>query len=156
MIDIDKLSIDEKIELAETSKDVNILDILAKDKDWYIRCNVAGNSNTPTEILTILAKDKNNSVISFVAKNTPIEILTILSEEAYWIIRSGVAVNYNTPAKILNILAKDEHGSVRYNVVFNPNVTIGILKELINDEQKWVKDQAITRLAELKKLNSFI
>jgi 3-methyladenine DNA glycosylase AlkC len=56
---------DDKLELASnkrTSKE--ILTILSKDKDWYIRFHVAYNSNTPKKVLTKLLKDKDYTVSS--------------------------------------------------------------------------------------------
>ena len=106
MIDIDNLSREEKIELARTSKDINILTILSKDKNEFIREEVAYNSNTPTEAL--------------------------------------------------NLLALDVDTYVRYTVICNENVSIKILKELINDKDEDVREHAIKRLAELKRLSSFV
>lgn len=39
-----------------------ILTILSTDKDWYVRCKVAMNSNAPTEVLKKLSTDENESV----------------------------------------------------------------------------------------------
>ena len=77
MIDIDNLSVDKKIELATTSNDINILKILAKDKGWFVRCNVASNKNTPVKILNLLTKDTIFAVRYCVAynTNTTVEIL---------------------------------------------------------------------------------
>ena len=36
-----------------------IIELLAKDKDFWIRASVSKNSNIPKEILEILAKDKD-------------------------------------------------------------------------------------------------
>ena len=106
MIDIDKLSYNENLNIAAISKDINILDILSKDTDtlvrWYVACNT------------------------------------------------------NTSAETLSLLAKDIDANVRYHVAGNPNVTIEILKELINDENKFIKNLAFMRLVELKELNSFL
>ena len=132
MIDIDKLSYNEKIELAKTSNDINILDILAKDKSFDIRYYVAINRNTPAETLSILAKDID------------------------WVVRHHVAYNGNTPVEALIILAKDKDWGTRYYVASHTNTSVEILKKLINDEHKYVKKQALTRLAELKGLTSFI
>ena len=77
MINIDELPTQEKLILAKTSNDINILTILSKDKDEYIRAYVASNKNTPVEILSLLAKEQDRYTREFVAynKNTSIEIL---------------------------------------------------------------------------------
>ena len=54
------LSYDMKIELARnlnTPKEV--LAILSKDKNEWVRCMVAANPNAPKEVLTILSTDKD-------------------------------------------------------------------------------------------------
>lgn len=71
-----------KIKIAEnTNTPIEILTILSKDKDWYVRYRVAKNTNTPKEGLTILSKDKDRYVRYCVAKNpnTPTEVLTKLN-----------------------------------------------------------------------------
>ena len=132
MIDINKLFTEEKIELAQTSKDINVLTILAKEVNWRIRANVARNPNTPVEILDILAKDTD------------------------WQVRVGISYHPNISTEALSILAKDKNLSVRYHVAYNKNTSIKVLKKLINDEVEIVRETAIKRLAELKGLNSFI
>ena len=46
-----------------------ILIILSKDEDWFVRCRVVQNPNTPKEILTRLSTDKDSSVRWRVACN---------------------------------------------------------------------------------------
>ena len=77
MIDIEKLRRDEKLELARTSTDINILNILAKDRDFYVRYGIARNSNTSAESLAMLAKDKYIEIRFCVVynKNTSIKVL---------------------------------------------------------------------------------
>jgi hypothetical protein len=45
------------------------LELLASDEDWYARCLVAVNLNTPQKTLQQLATDKNFSVRQCVAQN---------------------------------------------------------------------------------------
>ena len=69
----------------------------AKDSDWCVRRNAAGNPNTPVDVLTELAKD------------------------SYWCVRSYAAGNPNTSADVLTELAKDSYCDVRRNAAGNPN-----------------------------------
>ena len=64
----------------------------------------AQNPNTPTEILTLLARDKDEDV------------------------RWRVAQNPNTPPEILTILARDVDEVVRYWVERNPNSTREVIQ----------------------------
>ena len=52
---------------SNTSKE--ILTILSKDEENYVRWRVAFNPNTPKEALTILSKDKDSGVRWRVAMN---------------------------------------------------------------------------------------
>jgi hypothetical protein len=90
------------------------------------RKDLAYNPNTPPEILTILAQDKDGAVRYRVAynTNTPPEILTLLAQDKDWIVRCGVAKNPNTPQEILTILARDKDG----NVANNPNATREVIQ----------------------------
>lgn len=57
------LSIDDKLKLADdkrTSK--KILTILYKDENWFVRCRVVENPNTPIEVLEELSADKDKYV----------------------------------------------------------------------------------------------
>lgn len=76
-------NIDDKAQMAHYSKDKNIIKILSKDPKPYIRMHVAGNINTPIEILEELAKDSDGSV------------------------RLGVINNINISTELLEELAKD-------------------------------------------------
>ncbi len=63
------LSDDMKLKLAmNTNTSIEILKILSKDEDWYVRYWVTRNTNTPTEILEILSEDKNYNVRRGVAR----------------------------------------------------------------------------------------
>ena len=81
------------------------------NSDYIVRCLVAGNSNTPVDVLTELAKDSD------------------------WYIRCLVARNPNTPVDVLTELAKDSDCDVRRNVAGNPK-----LKEVLTDKNKSDED----------------
>jgi len=76
------------------------------NSDWDVRSFVAGNPNTPADVLTELAKD------------------------SYCDVRSFVAGNPNTPADMLTELAKDSHWHVRRHAAGNPK-----LKEVLTDKK---------------------
>jgi hypothetical protein len=50
--------------------------------------------------------------------NTPPEILTILAQDEYFTVRYWVAANPNTPPEILTILARDKRFGVRQEKSF--------------------------------------
>ena len=102
-------------------KEVNEPDVLALHYQEKIK--LAKNPNTPTEILKVLATDKNVVVRYGVAQNpnTPVETLKVLATDEYYGVRYGVAENPNTPVETLKVLATDEDPIVRYGVKKNPN-----------------------------------
>jgi len=129
--DLSKLPLQERKDLAgNTNTSPEILTILARDEYWNVRWRVAQNPNTPPEILTILAQDEYYYVRWRVAynPNTPPEILTILARDEDEDVRWRVAHNPNTPPEILTHLARDKDGDVRYYVERNPNATREIIQ----------------------------
>ena len=76
------------------------------NSDWEVRAKVAENPNTPADVLTELAKDRDCDVRCFVARNP------------------------NTPADVLTELAKDSDYIVRYLVARDPK-----LKEVLTDKK---------------------
>ena len=86
-----------KRELAETTKDPDILNKLSQDKDYGVRFYVAYNPATKTETLDVLSRDKDSDV-------------------RYW-----VAVNRNTKPETLDVLSRDKNPYIRYRVAANPN-----------------------------------
>ena len=81
------------------------------NSDWHVRVSVAGNPNTPADVLTELAKDSDCDVRYFAAGNP------------------------NTPADVLTELAKDSDCDVRYFAACNPK-----LKEVLTDKNKSDED----------------
>ena len=69
------------------------------NSDWSVRCNAAGNPNTPVEVLTELAKDSDWSVRRSAAGNlnTPVEVLTELAKDSNWGVCCSTAESPNTP-----------------------------------------------------------
>ena len=59
----------DKIVLAETTKDPNVLDELSQDEECWVRWNVASNLNTKPETLDVLSMDENTYVRCLVAEN---------------------------------------------------------------------------------------
>mgnify|MGYP000834977632 CR=1 FL=1 len=103
---------------------VDVLTELAKDRDWYIRSYAAGNPNMLVDVLTELAKDRDYIVRCLVAgnPNTPVDVLTELAKDSYWCVRRYAAGNPNTPVDVLTELAKDNNCDVRRNAARNPNM----------------------------------
>jgi len=88
----------ERMDLARETKDVEILKVLAKDKNQGVRANVGANQLTPVALLQKLADDSSATVQKYVASNlsAPQEILEELSTREDPKIRWVVATNPTT------------------------------------------------------------
>jgi hypothetical protein len=84
--------------------------------------------------------------------NTPPEILTILARNGDWSVRWRVAQNPTTPPEILTILARDEDWSVRYAAQQNPNYTP--VKELKVTTKQYEALKALLAASQDKDLKS--
>lgn len=85
-----------------TKTPTNILSILSKNEDNSIRARVAGNSGSPTDVLVRLSKDKRYLVRWNVAENpyTPVDILHILLDDIESIVRDGAAKTLDISARV--------------------------------------------------------
>ena len=79
--------------------------VLSIDKE-----ELAKNPNTPSEVLKVLATDKDGYVRQYIAfnPNTPSEVLKVLATDTEWFVRCGVIFNPSTPVEILQLLATDK------------------------------------------------
>jgi len=113
-----------------------------------VRRVVAGNPNTPRQVLLRLADDGDASIRRAVAENprTPIEVLKKLIFDGDAEVRMAVAENKNTPAEILAILARDVNADVRYGVAESPHMPEDILIALAHDENPYVRCRSLKTL----------
>jgi len=118
--------IDDYEDYEDDDDSVELLEVLAKDKDASVRSGVAYTANCPVGLLEVLAKDKHESV------------------------RSGVADNANSPFELLEILAKDKHENVRWSVAQNANCPVELLEILAKDKGETKELKSIG-----KKLNDY-
>ena len=121
----------------------------ARDEDKEVRSAVARNHGTPAEILTRLANEEYELVISvrnsaIKNPNMPIEILTRLANDEDEVVRLYVAENPNTPAEVFSLLEKDKASRVRSYVALNPNTPSKVLTRLANDEDEFVRSSVLS------------
>lgn len=136
--ELDKIK--NKCAVAKDSINKTILAELAKDQNENVRFFVAKNPNTPLEVLAELAKDQLNDVRREVAKNpnTSAEILSDLAKDQDGGIRYYAADNRHIPPEVLAELAKDQHVSVRRCVAGN-STSPETLSKLAQDQDKDVR-----------------
>lgn len=140
-LEISKLALKKRIELARTATNFKTLAALAADSDSNVRMKVVSNSSTPKEMLTILATDVDMYVRARVASNpnTSIETLTVLATDVDPYVLRWVANNTATPAAILNSLAAAPDYVIRGFVASNINTPVSTLAVLATDSDEDVR-----------------
>ncbi|HEY9871699.1 MAG TPA: hypothetical protein V6D08_21255 [Candidatus Obscuribacterales bacterium] len=110
----------------------------------HVRYIVAGNPNTPKEVLAKLATDVLENIRRRVAENprTPVSTLVQLASDPSVDVRLSVAENPNTPPAVLERLAADDNVDVRYGVAENPYIPAHILQRLAEDDNPYVACRA--------------
>lgn len=113
-------------------------------RSLHVRYIVAGNPNTPKEVLAKLSCDVLESVRRRVADNprTPVTALMQLAHDPSVDVRLSVAENPNTPAEMLEQLAADDDVDVRYGVAENPHIPAEYLRQLSEDCNPYVACRA--------------
>lgn len=124
----------------------DLLEMLARDPDGYVRSAVALNQSTPARLLSELADDEmvdfdateerlRYIVMEAVAKNTntPSEDLIRLSESPSEDVRAAVASNPKSPIDIIKKLSRDQSWLVRLSVAKNPATEPEVLVHLAYD-----------------------
>lgn len=149
------LSWGKKIKLARNeSTSADVLTELSRESSRSLRKLIAGNPNTPVEVLEYLGQDYVEEIISnpifdilllenpnskflkiclACSSNTSIEILEKLSCDDDYTIRAKVAENNTIDDSLLAKLAKDENYYVIESVLKNKNVFLNTLKILTNN-----------------------
>ena len=134
---------DERVRyrVAENPKcPISLLKALAKD-EFRIRSSVARNPNCPVDLWELLANDSDERVrSSFASKpDCPMSMLEELATDGEWQPRSSVAKNPNCPVSLLKELTKDDEWQGRYGVAENPKCPVDLLALLAKDKENYVR-----------------
>jgi len=113
-----------------------------------VRKVVAGNPNTPRQVLARLAEDSSAYIRKSVAINpkTPPDVLKRLASDQNSEVRLAVAENPHIPAEILEMLVADTDVDVRFGVAENPHIHEDVLFQLTNDDNPFVRHRAMKTL----------
>lgn len=114
---------------------------LADDPEMRVRQSVAGNVNTPIDVLRRLALDPRKRVRAGVANNSrhpdsalP-DLLRTLANDAKTAVREALAINKLVPPEVIDALGRDASKKVRNTVAFNPATPTATLLRLLADPQ---------------------
>lgn len=139
----------------------------SKSNPGYL-VELASNPAVPDPILRSLVSDPGNSVREGVARNKGASVETLEASIADTLARQATAkYHYKEIERLLSVarstlarhsqvsparlseLAKDESDYVRAGVASNPKAPGEILRELSNDSERWVRDNAERTLKEI-------
>jgi HEAT repeat protein len=114
----------------------------------HVRRVVAGNPNTPTQVLARLAADHFSVIRRHVAQNprTSADVLRKLAQDHDMDVRLAVADNLHTPPDTLALLATDPSVDVRYDLAENRHLPEHVLIELTKDDNPYVRFRALKTL----------
>lgn len=120
----------------------DMLELLLGSRNWFVRKSAVANLNATPEMLAALADDEDVQGAVAGNPNTPVEVLLRLAEIDEPEVREGLSDNPKTPAEVLLRLATDEDDEVRLNVACNPNVPLEALHILEDDFEDTVANAA--------------
>lgn len=144
-VEIEKLqdaSTSYRRKAARTTKEVKIIEFLAKDRNEDIRIEVAKRDITPVSVLESYAKLKSVWIKSAVAGNcnTPVYVLNALLLDKDNNVLSALASNPNLSLKDLIRVSKTSTRYIQWKLVCNPKIAgfiyaknIGAFRDLVKN-----------------------
>ena len=113
-----------------------------------IRYLVAGNPNTPQNVLDFLSKAPQAKVAQRVAENPHTHAVTLqrLSRHEDADVRLAVSENAHAPENVLLALTADPNSDIRYCMAENCNMPLTVLEVLCSDENPYVSARALASI----------
>ncbi|MDZ4836228.1 MAG: hypothetical protein SGJ27_20815 [Candidatus Melainabacteria bacterium] len=106
---------------------------------------LAGNPNTPPNVLEQLAMDKDKRVRLHIAENinTPQAVLERLADDLDSEVVAAVASHPSISRDLRSALVLHDNIGVRYEIAQNPLARASVLFMLVEDENAYVKERAL-------------
>jgi len=148
MFDTDELAVVRKV-LRNPHSPVEALAVLSESPDDYVLADVCADKRTPQIILRGRCSPRNQYLVQWSLAgnpNTPVDLLEALPRAKDKYVAHGLAYNSSTPLSILRELARHEDSLVRQGVATNPSADREILSALSRDPVEYVSQQAKRRL----------
>ena len=120
-----------------------VLRSLAKESNWSIRETLMRNPSSPPDVLTYLFRNHCDVDLErALARNphAPSDLLAEMSCSSMYATRSAVASNRGIDFFVLRQLACDSHMSVRQSAASNPRMTEDLLHHLATDKEYLVRE----------------
>ena len=111
---------------------------------FRVRYLVAGNPNTPPNVLDFLSREGSARVAQRVAENPRAHAATLerLARHSQPDVRLAVSENPQAPEGALLALTKDSNADIRYCMAENCNMPLAVLEVLCSDENPYVSARA--------------
>jgi hypothetical protein len=122
---------------------------LSGDVELRVRNAVAGNGNTPAEVVEILEKaddEFSNNMELVTNPETHTAIPCRFINDSSLSIRQSLAAHLNTSPSVLDYLIRDDAVSVLVQVALNPNTSESALEYLNDDVDSEVQNAAASNL----------
>ncbi|VEP17727.1 hypothetical protein H1P_6390003 [Hyella patelloides LEGE 07179] len=116
---------------------------LAESNDFNLLYAIAGNLNTPLDILEKLSEILSLQVGIAANPQTPLSILKKLASSKNYVVRQAVARNKSVSSEILEILARDRDLRVLLAITQNPHTPTSILEIVAATEESIVRDSLL-------------
>jgi hypothetical protein len=119
-----------------------------------MRCLLASNPNTPSELLALLSDCPQCKVLERVASNpqTSTGVLAKLAKSPSSDVKCAVAENGNSSIETIRELMHDDDIDVRFTLAENHNLPADVLQELAGDDNPYVAYRAQTTLMRLRQV----
>jgi hypothetical protein len=113
----------------------------------------AGNPETSTSLLDLLAHSVHPTIRSRVAENPniPVSLLAAFLWDREPEVRASVAANPNATMAMLRWLTNDECVDVRFALAEDPALPMALLQRLSSDSNVFVAERAQTTIAKMKR-----
>jgi 3-methyladenine DNA glycosylase AlkC len=128
-------------QLASSSRQTKVLEVLSKAFNDTTRESVAKNPNIPLKSQELLSIDPEINIRRNIAKNPNInpEILERLANDLDRGVYFEIGRNANTPTKVIEEFVRSQNDDKKASVVLNPNISQDALKLLSEDKSYYVR-----------------
>jgi hypothetical protein len=147
MFDTDELAVVRKV-LRNPRSPVEVLSILSESSDGYVLADVCADKRTSQAILRERCSPHKFYLVQWSLAgnpNTPVDLLEALSRAEDHNVAHGLAYNFSTPLFILRELARNEDPLVRQGVASNPSADNELITALSHDPVDYVSQAAKRR-----------
>ena len=130
-----KLSLSQLIAIVAGTENQDMMKKLVKCNKVFPRCALARRTDLSEDLQLVLARDKEQKVLSSLALNSSLtnKVFKVLIKKADLMTKQILALRLNANDKMLEILATDKDKDVRRTVYHRPGLT-QYLREYLSEE----------------------